>query len=126
MSMSTPVKVMFGTFLIGLIAIAAWGMEQGSGSQSAMRKEAKVTMEEAQKAALAKESGKIKSKELEREKGRLIYSFDIKTADGLHEVNVDAITGKVIEDTVESAAAEAKEKAADRKKQQSAPQPQKD
>jgi Peptidase propeptide and YPEB domain len=124
MSMSTPVKVMFGTFLIGLIAIAAWGTEQGSGSQSAMRKEAKVTMEEAQKAALAKESGKIKSKELEREKGRLIYSFDIKTADGLHEVNVDAMTGDVIEDTVESAAAEAKEKAADRKQQQIAPQPQ--
>ena len=86
------------------------------------RKEAKVSMEEAQKAALAKESGKIKSKELEREKGRLIYSFDIKMADGLHEVNVDAMTGEVIEDTVESAAAEAKEKAADRKKQQSTPQ----
>jgi hypothetical protein len=47
-------------------------------------------------------------------------------ADGLHEVNVDAMTGKVIEDTVESAAAEAKETASDRKKQQSAPQPQKD
>ena len=126
MSMSTSVKLIFGTLLIGLITIASWGTEQGSASQSAMRKEAKVTMEEAEKAALAKESGKIKSKELEREKGRLIYSFDIKTADGLHEVNVDAITGKVIEDTVESAAAEAKEKAADRKKQQSAPQPQKD
>jgi hypothetical protein len=124
--MSTSVKLIFGTFLIGLIAIASWGTEQGSASQSAMRKEAKVTMEEAQKAALAKESGKIKSKELEREKGRLIYSFDIKTVDGLHEVNVDAMTGEVIEDTVESAAAEAKEKAADRKKQQSAPQPQKD
>ena len=126
MSMSTSVKLIFGTLLIGLITIASWGTEQGSASQSAMRKEAKVTMEEAQKAALAKESGKIKSKELEREKGRLIYSFDIKTADGLHEVNVDAMTGEVIEDTVESAAAEAKEKAADRKKQQSAPQPQKD
>jgi hypothetical protein len=120
--MSTSVKLIFGTLLIGLTTIASWGTEQGSASQSAMRKEAKVTMEEAQKAALAKESGKIKSKELEREKGRLIYSFDIKMADGLHEVNVDAMTGDVIEDTVESAAAEAKEKAADRKKQQSAPQ----
>jgi hypothetical protein len=122
MSMSMTVRVIFGTFLIGLIAVASWGTEQGATSQSAMRKEAKVTMEEAQKAALAKESGKIKSKELEREKGRLIYSFDIKMADGLHEVNVDAMTGEVIEDTVESAAAEAKEKAADRKKLQSTPQ----
>jgi len=74
-------------------------------------------MEEAQKTALAKEPGKIKSKELEREKGRLIYSFDIKTADGIHEVNIDAMTGEVVEDTVESAAAEAKEKAADKKQQ---------
>jgi hypothetical protein len=119
--MSTSVRIIFGTFLIGLFALFAWGTEQGSSSQSAMRKEAKVTMDDAQKAALAKEPGKIKSKELEREKGRLIYSFDIKTADGLHEVNVDAVTGNVIEDSVESAAAEAKEKAADRKKQQSAP-----
>jgi hypothetical protein len=123
--MSTSVKVIIGTFLIGLIVVASWGTEQPSTSQSATRKEAKVSMEEAQKAALAKESGKIKSKELEREKGRLIYSFDIKMADGLHEVNVDAMTGEVIEDTVESAAAEAKEKAADRKKQQSSA-PQKD
>jgi hypothetical protein len=128
MRMLAPGKVLLGTILIGLIALPSWSTEQGSASQSAMRKEAKVTMDEAQKAALSKEPGKIKSKELEREKGRLIYSFDIKMADGLHEVNVDATTGDIIEDTVESAAAEAKEKAADRKKPQSAPQsaPQKD
>ena len=72
-------------------------------------------MEQAQKAALAREAGKIQEKELEREKGRLIYSFDIKMADGIHEVNIDAMTGEVVEDTVESAAAEAKEKATDKK-----------
>jgi uncharacterized membrane protein YkoI len=70
----------------------------------------KITMAEATRRALAVEPGTIKSRELEREKGRLIYSFDIATNKGLHEVNVDAITGKIVEDTVESPAAKAKEK----------------
>jgi hypothetical protein len=102
--------------LLPLLALPAWA---GGHSKAALSKEAKITMEEAQKTALAKEPGKIKSKELEREKGRLIYSFDIKTADGLHEIQVDAMTGELVEDTVESAAAEAKEKAADKKQKKS-------
>ena len=101
--------------LLVLLTFPAWAGGESKDSQAALSKEAKVTMEQAQKTALAKEAGKIKSKELEREKGRLIYSFDIKTADGIHEVQVDAITGEIVDDTVESAAAEAKEKAVDKK-----------
>jgi uncharacterized membrane protein YkoI len=101
--------------LLALLARPAWGGGQSKASQAALSKEAKITMEQAQKTALAKEAGKIQSKEIEREKGKLIYSFDIKMADGIHEVNIDAMTGEVVEDTVESAAAEAKEKAADKK-----------
>ena len=111
MRMSTLLAI-----LLALVALPAWA---GGHSKAALSKEAKITMEEAQKTALAKEPGKIKSKELEREKGRLIYSFDIKTADGLHEIQVDAMTGELVEDTVESAAAEAKEKAADKKQKKS-------
>jgi uncharacterized membrane protein YkoI len=42
--------------------------------------------------------GKIVSAEIEEEKGKLIFSFDIKTDGkaGIDEVNVDAITGKVL------------------------------
>src|ERR1700680_2959878 len=105
--------------LLALLTLPAWAGGQSKSNQAALSKEAKVTMEQAQKTALAKEAGKIKSKELEREKGRLIYSFDIKTADGIHEVQVDAITGEIVDDTVESAAAEAKEKAADKKQKKS-------
>ena len=101
--------------LLVLVSLPAWAGGESKSSQAALSKEAKITMEQAQKTALAKEAGKIQSKEIEREKGRLIYSFDIKTADGIHEVNIDAMTGEVVEDTVESAAAEAKEKAADKK-----------
>ena len=76
----------------------------------------KLNMEQAQKIALEKEPGKIESKELEKEQGKLIYSFDIRTATGLHEVIVDAMTGNVIADKVETPADEAKEKQQDIKK----------
>ena len=108
-------KSMLIGILLALLTLPAWGGGQSKPSQAALSKEAKITMEQAQKTALAREAGRIQSKEIEREKGRLIYSFDIKTADGIHEVNIDATTGEVVEDSVESAAAEAKEKAADKK-----------
>jgi hypothetical protein len=101
--------------LLALLSLSAWAGSESKARQASLSKAAKITMEQAQKAALAKESGKIQEKELEREKGRLIYSFDIKMADGIHEVNIDAMTGEVVEETVESAAAEAQEKAADKK-----------
>lgn len=42
-------------------------------------------------------SGTIKSGELEREKGKLIYTFDIQVpgVSGIEEVNVDAATGAI-------------------------------
>jgi hypothetical protein len=72
-------------------------------------------MADARKTALAAENGKIKSEELEKEKGKLIYSFDIQMPDGVHEVNVDAMTGKIVEDSIENAQDEAKEAAEDAK-----------
>ncbi len=75
----------------------------------------KITIDEARTAALAVENGKIKSEEMEKEKGKQIYSFDIEMPNGLHEVNIDAVTGKVVEDTIENAKAEAKEAAEDAK-----------
>lgn len=73
----------------------------------------KITKADARKTALAKHPGKIKSAELETENGRLIYSFDIQTKEGIYEVGVDANDGSVVEDKMESAADEAKEKAAE-------------
>ena len=74
----------------------------------------KIGMAAAKKIALAKEPGRLKSAEQEKEHGKQIYSFDIKAKDGIHEVNVDAYTGEVLEDKIETAADEAKEKAADK------------
>jgi hypothetical protein len=120
--MESRTSTLLGVLLV-LFSLPAWARGESKSSQAALRKEAKITMEQAQKTALAKEAGKIQSKEIEREKGRLIYSFDIKTADGIHEVNIDAMTGEVVEDTVESAAAEAKEKAADKKQKKKSEKP---
>jgi hypothetical protein len=81
-------------------------------------RKAKITAEAATASARAKvPNGKIVAAEIEEEKGRLIYSFDIRTdgKPGIDEVNVDAITGKVLGVEHETPKDEAKEKAADKK-----------
>ena len=87
-------------------------------SQAQLQKAATVTLAAATATAQAAvPAGKIASHELEREKGKLIYSFDIKTAgkSGIDEVNIDAMTGTIVDKSHESPADEAKEAAADKK-----------
>ena len=87
-------------------------------SQAALRKEAKIAEADARKTALAAvPGGKVQSHELEREKGKLIYSYDIKVAgkSGIEEVNVDAMTGEIVAHEHEDAKTEAKEKKAEAK-----------
>ena len=84
-----------------------------------LAKHAKVTEEVAAKAAMARvPKGEIQTVELEREKGRLIYSYDIKVPgkSGIDEVAVSATTGKVVAFAHETPADEKREAAADAKK----------
>jgi hypothetical protein len=84
---------------------------------AALAKEAKITLDAARATALAKvPNGVVKSEELEREHGKLIYSFDIQVPgkSGIEEVNVNAIDGKVVNKKHESAKTEAREKKMDR------------
>lgn len=70
-------------------------------SQAALAKEAKVSLADATATALKTVPGAtVKSYELEREKGKLIWSFDMKIAgkSGIEEVNVDAMTGATVGD----------------------------
>lgn len=78
------------------------------------RAKAKISRADATKTALAKEPGKVKSSELETENGILVYSFDIQTKTGIHEVQVDALSGRIVSDKIESPEDEAKEKAAEK------------
>jgi uncharacterized membrane protein YkoI len=87
-------------------------------TQAQLQAEAKVTEAAAQKTALAKvPTGKIKSSELEKEHGKLVWSFDISTpgSKNITEVQVDAKTGKIVAVEIETPKDQAKEKAADKK-----------
>ena len=82
---------------VGFGAGAALGGEDESSPTAA---EAKISQEQAQKIALAQvPGGKVEEAELEREHGKLVWSFDIATADSRHvmDVEIDAETGAVLE-----------------------------
>ena len=100
-------------FVVPCVVVLGFAMNLAALPQDS--KATKVSMADARTTALASSNGKIKSEELEKEHGKQIYSFDIQMPDGLHEVNVDAVTGKLIDDKVESAADEAKEAVQDKK-----------
>jgi uncharacterized membrane protein YkoI len=81
-------------------------------SQTELQAQAKITKEAAEQTALAKvPNGTIKEAEIEKEHGKLIWSFDVATPDSkdIKEVNVDAMTGDVVSVETESAEKEAKE-----------------
>lgn len=98
-------------------------------SKESLMKEAKVSEAAARATALKQvPGGVVKDHELEREDGKLIWSYDIKVAgkSGIEEIAIDAITGKMIahehetprDEQQEAAedAAKAKAKAAQMKK----------
>jgi len=81
--------------------------------QAKLAAEAKISQADAQKTALERvPGGVVKESEIEKEHGRLIWSFDITTPDSkdIKEVEVDAATGEVVAVETESADKEAKEK----------------
>jgi uncharacterized membrane protein YkoI len=108
---------------ITLVAVGLAGCateKSEDAKQAKYMSQAKVSQADAQTTALAQVSnGTVKESELEKEHGNLIWSFDIATPDSkdITEVNVDAITGKVVstekekaEDVANEAAGEKKDK----------------
>jgi Peptidase propeptide and YPEB domain len=68
-------------------------------SQEALQAQAEVTQAQAEKIALGKvPGGNIKSSELEKENGKLVWSFDIAVpeSENITEVQVDAKTSKIV------------------------------
>ena len=95
------------------VAVGVFGLTGCASEQSEMKSEAKITKEQAMQTAMAKApGGTIKEGELEREGGKLIWSFDIATpgTKNTTEVNVDAITGDIVSVTTETPEQEGKEK----------------
>ena len=93
------------------------GKEGREATEAQLEAQAKITKAEAMKIALDKvPDGTIKEAEIEKEKGKVIWSFDIATpgTKDITEVNVDAMTGAVVDVSKESAADQEKEKKEDK------------
>ncbi|HEX9543868.1 MAG TPA: PepSY domain-containing protein [Pyrinomonadaceae bacterium] len=110
--------VLISAFLTGgpLVMAKSRGQEE-SANEAKLARQAKITKEQAQETALKRAPGRVESAELEKEHGKLVYSFDIRNAKGtIDEVQVSAITGKVVRVEHENKKQEAAEKKAEQKK----------
>jgi uncharacterized membrane protein YkoI len=89
-----------------------------SAPKTTLQAQAKVAEADARTTALAKvPGGSVSSSELEKEHGKLVWSFDIAkpgTKD-VTEIQVDAKTGKIVSEKVETAAQEQQESRAEKK-----------
>ncbi len=102
----------------GLTACCCFRDKESQGSKAKLEAQAKITRAEAEKIALDKvPGGTIKDGEIEKEKGNLIWSFDVVTpgTKDITEVQVDALTGQVLDVSKETAAEQEKEKNEDAK-----------
>jgi uncharacterized membrane protein YkoI len=99
-NMKIKIKSILGGLLAAaLVTAGVTGCETEKQEQAELQAKAKITKEQAQQTALAKApGGTVKEAELEKEKGRLIWSFDIATpgSKDITEVAVDATTGEVV------------------------------
>lgn len=104
---------------LGLIAAGLTACVSEKHQEAKLAASAKVSKAEAEKIALAKvPGGVIKEGEIEKEKGKVIWSFDIATpgVSDVTEVQVDAMTGAVVSIEKESAAKERDEQREEEKK----------
>jgi uncharacterized membrane protein YkoI len=105
--------------LLALAAASSLFLAQafaGEPPQAALMTQAKVGKDAATRTALSRVPGaQVRSAEIEREHGRLIWSFDLAQAGnaGVTEIQVSAITGKIVSQQHESGAHEAAESAAE-------------
>lgn len=105
--------------LIAVAALAVGGLTAcgttDKESQNKLLSQAKITRADAEKTALAKVPGTIKQGEIEIEKGKLMWSFEVTPVGSKEttEVEVDAKTGEII--AVENEADEKNDKKEEKK-----------
>jgi uncharacterized membrane protein YkoI len=105
-------KILAVAAAFAFVAAASMANAAGSSSAADLLAEAKVTEAQATATALAKvPQGKVKSAELERENGKLVWSFDIAQprVSGVMEIQVDAMSGAIVSVKKETRAEEARE-----------------
>lgn len=104
---TVALALLAGTFSVN----SAFAKDEDNGHSQVNNRhhEGVISLEKATK--IARKSFRIKSAELEKEHGRLIWSFDIapRRSKKVVEVNVDAKTGEIVATQFESANEEANE-----------------
>lgn len=112
-------KLLITALAIGFLALglSAQASAQATAPKkskipASLKSQAKISLEDARATALKKVPGEIKEEELEKENGKLVYSFDIQAAGqkAITEVQVSALDGSIVSVEKEDAASEAKEK----------------
>ena len=107
------IKIMLcGALTAGLLAGCA-SEKSEQAQQAGLEAQARITKAAAQQTALQQvPNGTIKESEIEKEHGRLIWSFDIAVPDSknIKEIAVDAMNGEVVSVETETAEQEAREK----------------
>ena len=111
------IKNIVGMALAAVLLAGCESEKREESNQAKYMAEAKVSQADAQATARAQvPNGTVKESELEKEHGKLIWSFDIATPDSqnITEINVDAMTGSVVSREIEKPEHEAKEKDKDK------------
>ena len=110
-------KVAFVALVLGGTPLMV-SAQKGEPGQALPTSEAKLSRAAAKRIALAKvPSGTIRSAEIEKEKGALVWSFDIATPKSrdIREILVNARTGAIVDMSTESPQAQSEEAAAEKR-----------
>lgn len=124
--------------LVGMMAVAvgamlvlngpAWSDQKGKGKKDESKETiemaavAKVTIDQAIKAALEKVAGKVVEAELEKKHGTLVWEVEVVTAENkVMEVHIDAESGAVIDVEEEKPEQDMKREQKQERKQQHKP-----
>lgn len=112
--MNLVAKITLGAAVLGLplAAYAGTSHENEAKERAAMAHAPKphITKAQAERIAMnAARGGKIVDSEYEKEGGGWRWSFDIRQNGKIHEIGVDGMTGKIVENSWESAKSEAHE-----------------
>jgi hypothetical protein len=112
-------SILTSTLALVLLVVGIVGCATEAQEQAKLAEQAKISRAAAEQTALSKvPGGTVKEAELEKEDGKLVWSFDITTpgTTDITEVLVDANTGAVVSVEKEKAKDEAKEKTEESKK----------
>ena len=86
------------------LALCGLAFAAQAATPAQLAAQAKLSLSQARTIALHAVPGKIVKQELEKESGGsgLRYSFDIKAGKDTREVGVDAVTGKLLENSLDN------------------------